>query len=231
MSQLTVQDNDAYTIVRDPRGRIIYITADSAALLPTVDFPSGTLAWIPSEGKHYLLSSGSWAVFNFSQANGTLSGTLDVAGVSTLTGLVTGTAGFDGPLAAGNTVAATTNGVSMIPWVRTEEIDLGGEDENAAKNSAANMILANSVVFGVSKWVTETFAGDMANYDIGDESTPTRFVTDSTDTTAGDNDFHNEDGIVLDLAASDIEVLLNDAATAGKLRISVYGIQFVLPTS
>ena len=232
---LIVQDNEDYTIIRDPRGRIVYVTASATAKLPTTEFPSGTLAWIPSEGKFYLLSSGSWSIFSFSQANSTLSGTLSVGGVLTATGGVVGalTGNVIGDVTGDLTgdIVTSTQATGITPFVNVEEIDLGGADELAPVNSAANMIPANSVVFGVQKYVTETFAGDVTNYDIGDETTATRFVTNNTQLTATNTDFHNEDGIVLDLAASDIEILLDNAATAGKLRIAVYGFTFNPPTS
>jgi hypothetical protein len=79
--------------------------------------------------------------------------------------------------------------------------------------------------------VTEGFTGDVGNYDIGDETTATRFVTNSTDLTLDDTGVHNEDGFQLDAAASKLEVLLDDAATAGKLRLTVFGVTLAAATS
>jgi hypothetical protein len=119
----------------------------------------------------------------------------------------------------------------MVPFVNEEEIDMGGADELAAVQSSANLIPALSVVLGVTIRCTEAFAGDVSNFDVGDESTATRFFTNSTKVAINNTDANNEDGFAFNNSASKIELLLDDAATAGKVRVTVFGLTFAAATS
>lgn len=156
-------------------------------------------------------------------AAATIGGNATVAGTLAVTGTLTAT------VTDWNTTSA--KGAIFQPFVNEEEIDLGGADELAAVQSSADLIPADSIIFGITKRVTEAFAGDVANYDLGDESTSDRFVTNSTDLTLADTGVHNEDGVLFDTADSKIEVLLDDAATAGKLRVTVFGVTLSAATS
>jgi len=133
-----------------------------------------------------------------------------------------------------------TYGAAFVDGVSVEEIDLGGADELAAVQSTGDLLPANALILAVAIRCTETFAGDVANFDLGDESTSTRFVTNSTKVTADDTDIYFTDWTEGDAAgllplvqasASKIEVLLDDAATAGKVRVAVFYRQIVAPTS
>lgn len=200
------------TILRDHRGRWLFAIATKLADLPTSGVPDGALAYILSSGTLIRLSSGAWAAADLVFNGLTASVTGDVTG--DVSGFVT-----------------SPYGGTMVPFVNEEEVDLGGADELAAVATVADLIPANSIVFGVAKRVTEAFAGDVANYDIGDESTSDRFVTNSTDLTLADKAVHNEDGTLLVAAASKLEVLMDDAATAGRLRLTVFGVTLTAATS
>ncbi len=152
--------------------------------------------------------------------NATITGTLDVTGV--ITGTVTGTA------SDWNTTSAL--GGIMQPFVSEELIDLGGEDELAAVASSGNLLPANSLIFGVTIRCTEAFTGDAANFDVGDDSTATRFATNSTKISLNDTDVFLE-AAVAQATASVIELLLDDAATAGMVRVTVFGVTLSAATS
>ena len=126
--------------------------------------------------------------------------------------------------------AKTLAGAELVPFALEEEIDLGGEDELAATVSVADLLPANSLILGVTIRCTEAFAGDAANFDVGDETTPTRFATNSTKIALGNTDVFLE-ASVAQAAASKIELQLDDAATAGKVRVATFGFTLSAPTS
>ena len=85
---LNVQDNDNYTIVKDPRGRVIFVQATDQTELPTIGIPSGSLAWNPSTSVFHSFSSGSWSALSLTQdITGDVTGNL----IGNVTGNVTGT--------------------------------------------------------------------------------------------------------------------------------------------
>lgn len=213
-----IQASDDYTVIRDERGRWLWAVCASASDLPTSGVPEGSVAWETDAQKLWAFISGAWASGPLTVGALTSSGvTADVTG--DVTGDVSG-------------LITSPKGATLVPFINEEEVDLGGADEGAAVATVADLIPAGAVVFGVSKRVTEAFAGDVANYDIGDESTSDRFVTNNTDLTLADTGVHNEDGVLApEAAASKLEVLLDDAATAGKLRLAVFGLILTASTS
>jgi len=80
---LQVQDNNDYTIVRGPRGRILSLIGNYE-LVPVLGFPAGTQLWDPSQGSWYLLSGGTWTKSGFNMQDLTVNGDLTVVGETIL---------------------------------------------------------------------------------------------------------------------------------------------------
>jgi hypothetical protein len=214
---MPIETGNAFTVIRDQAGRWVFALTDAAALLPTDRVPAGSLAWDNTSRQLLTFVSGAWVSAQFT------AGTVTADLVGAVTGAVTGT--------ASDWATTSAQGATMVPFVNEEEIDMGGADELAAVASTANLIPALSVVLGVSIRCTEAFTGDAANFDVGDETTADRFSTNNTSIALNDTDAFNEDGFAFNAAASKIELLLNDAATAGKVRVSVFGLTFAGATS
>lgn len=218
---LNIDEANDYTALRDAKGRWLFAVCASASDLPTSGVPAGALAWDNRSRQLLTLVDGSWVSAQLTA--GTV--TADVVGGVTgnVIGDVTGT--------ASDFSIASTLGGTMVPFVNEEEIDMGGADELAAVQSTANLIPALSVVLAVAIRCTEDFTGTASNFDVGDETTATRFFTNSTKISVDDTDVANEDGFAFNSAASKIELLLDDAATTGKVRVTVFGLTFAAATS
>jgi hypothetical protein len=216
-----LEASNEFTVLRDERGRWVFAITNGSSNLPTSGVPAGALAYDVDSGIFLRLQSGSWANANLTA--GTLTAALAGNVTGDVTGNVTGT--------ASDWAETSTKGATMVPFNNEEEIDMGGADELAAVASTANLIPALSVVLGVAIRCTEAFTGDAANFDVGDETTADRFSTNNTSISLNDTDAFNEDGFAFNAAASKIELLLDDAATAGKVRVSVFGLTFAGATS
>jgi hypothetical protein len=129
-----------------------------------------------------------------------------------------------------NKVAFSPSGGVLQPFINEELVDFAGEDELAAVATVGNLLPAGSLILGVSIYCVTAFTGDASNFDVGDETTATRFATNSTKIAAGNADLFLEASVV-QAAASKIEFLLDDAATAGAVRVAAYGFTLTGLTS
>jgi hypothetical protein len=151
-----------------------------------------------------------------------------------------------GDLSADRTIAlsyATANGADIGKPINSisEEITLA--TGATTTDSSADLLPANSLILGVVARVTTTITADATGWELGDGTTAARFSSNNTNLTANDASKtyglnHWQGGVSTDatgpvqVAAAKLRVTCAGGNPgAGKVRVTVYYLPFVAPTT
>ena len=158
-------------------------------------------------------------------------GTLDVATIAATT------IAAAGALTALSVGATTANGASASIKAVSEEITLS--TIGATSDSVANLLPANSLILAVVARVTDTIVTATA-WKLGDGTTAARFTAANNTIIAGTTDIGivQWSGAITTLvagpsqpAADKVRITTTGTASAGKVRVTVFYLELVAPTS
>jgi len=128
-------------------------------------------------------------------------------------------------------VEAGANGQQWIDFAESELITVDTGD--ATTNSAGNLVRANSSISAVACYVTTTIT-TAVNYTVGITGDTARFDGTNTNVTAT-NSWVAADQFATseewNASAATLEITFNATPGAGVIRCTVYGRQFIAPTS
>lgn len=138
-------------------------------------------------------------------------------------------------LTVGSIAAATATGSTATVASVTENISLTG----TTTDSAADLLPANSLILAVVTRVTTTITGASA-WELGDAGLSSRFLSATTALTAGSTVIglnHQQGSVSTDAAgavqssSAKLRITTTGVPTGGSIRVTVYYLQLVPPTS
>jgi len=142
---------------------------------------------------------------------------------------------------AGSAFPAGANGQSFAPFANTELVTLSLT--GATTDSTTNLLPANSIILAVNGTVQTTITGS-SDWKLGDATTAGRFSAADSTLTAGQavpsstyppvqigTGVASATTGVYQAAAAKVRITVTTTATAGKIRLTVYGFTLVNATS
>jgi hypothetical protein len=134
---------------------------------------------------------------------------------------------------------ASLNGGGAVQFHNTELVTLA--TGTTTTDTSANVLPANSLLFGVTGVVNTTITGSCTGWELGDATTAARFTGNDTTLTAGEKKVASTQlttavasataGMFQTSAAKIRITCAGGNASAGKIRVSVWGYTLVAPAN